>query len=62
MKCTQACVKLRKNHRIGNGNTHFCVSPRALLDLLRNYRAENLCYQNKTDKQSSRSFARLSAW
>ena len=26
------------------------------------YRAENLCYQNKTDKTSCRNFARLSAW
>ena len=31
------------------------ISPRAY------YRAENLCYQNKSDKKSNHNFARLSA-
>ncbi len=39
-----------------------CVLPRAKLDFCFANRAENLCYQNKTDKTSCRNFARLSAW
>ena len=39
-----------------------CVLPRAKLDFCFANRAENLCYQNKTDKNSCHNFARLSAW
>ena len=39
-----------------------CVLPRAKLVFCFANRAENLCYQNKTDKTSCRNFARLSAW
>ena len=39
-----------------------CVLPRAKLVFCFSNRAENLCYQNKTDKTSCRNFARLSAW
>ena len=41
---------MSKNRRRGNGNTQACVLPRASLGFCTTNRAENLCYQNKTDK------------
>ena len=47
--------------RCGESNKQSLLLDTALVLAITN-RAENLCYQNKTDKNSSRSFARLSAW
>ena len=47
--------------RCGESNKQSLLLDTALVLAITN-RAENLCYQNKTDKNSRRSFARLSAW
>jgi len=53
---------LCKNLRRGNTNTQVCVLPGASLDFCTTT-AQRICaISSSTDKNSNRSFAKLSAW
>ena len=61
-RATYSGVSCAKTIVLATATRKSCVLPRAKLDFCFASRAENLCYQNKTDKTSCRNFARLSAW
>ena len=61
-RATHSGVSCAKTIVLATATRKSCVLPRAKLDFCFANRAENLCYQNKTDKTSCRNFARFSAW
>ena len=61
-RATHSGVSCAKTIVLATATRKSCVLPRAKLVFCFANRAENLCYQNKTDKTSCRNFARLSAW